>query len=57
MKRARMLRPKRERQVIQMGKGKNKEYSDQVINEVLEHWDRDVCKTTNQEGDREDEVD
>lgn len=43
--------------MIPMGKGKNKEYSDQVINEVLEHWDRDVCKTTNQEGDREDEVD
>lgn len=52
-----MLRQERERQVIQMGKGKNKEYSDRVINEVLEHWDRDVCKTTNQEGDREDEVD
>ncbi len=52
-----MLHPKRERQVIPMGKGKNKEYSDRVINEVLEHWDRDVCKTTNQEGDREDEVD
>jgi hypothetical protein len=52
-----MLRQERGRQVIQMGKGKNKEYSDRVINEVLEHWDRDVCKTTNQEGDREDEVD
>ena len=52
-----MLHPKRERQVRQMGKGENKEYSDRVINEVLERWDRDVCKTTNQEGDREDEVD
>lgn len=43
--------------MIQMGKGENKEYSDQVIKEILETWDRDVCKTTNQEGDREDEVD
>ncbi len=41
--------------MIQMGKGENKEYSDQVIKEILETWDRDVCKTTNQEGDREDE--
>ena len=38
-----------------MHKGENKEYSDQVIKEILETWDRDVCKTTNQEGDREDE--
>jgi len=43
--------------VIQMGKGENKEYSDQVIKEILETWDRDVCKTTNQEGDREHAVD
>ncbi len=40
-----------------MHKGENKEYSDQVIKEILKTWDRDVCKTTNQEGDREDEVD
>ena len=43
--------------MIQMGKGENKEYCTQVIKEILERWDRDVCKTTNQEGDREDEVD
>ena len=41
--------------MICRGKGENKEYSDQVIKEILETWDRDVCKTTNQEGDREDE--
>ena len=41
--------------MIPRGKGENKEYSDQVIKEILETWDRDVCKTTNQEGDREDE--
>ena len=41
----------------QMHKGENKEYSDQVIKEILEKWDRDVCKTTNQEGDREHEAD
>ena len=40
-----------------MHKGENKEYSDQVIKEILEKWDRDVCKTTNQEGDREHEGD
>lgn len=40
-----------------MYKGENKEYSDRVIKEILKNWDRDVCKTTNQEGDREDAVD
>lgn len=40
-----------------MHKGENKEYSDQVIKEILEKWDRDVCKTTKQEGDREHEAD
>lgn len=40
-----------------MYKGENKEYSDQVSKEILETWDRDVCKTTNQEGDREHEAD
>ena len=50
-----VLHPKRERQVIQMSKGENKDYCDQVIKEILKNWDRDVCKTTNQEGDREDE--
>ncbi len=40
-----------------MHKGENKEYSDQVIKESLKHWDRDVCKTTNQEGEEEHAVD
>ena len=40
-----------------MYKGENKGYSDRVIKEILKNWDKDVCKTTNQEGDREDAVD
>ena len=40
-----------------MHKGENKEYSDQVIKEILKNWDRDVCKTTNQEGEEEHAVD
>ena len=40
-----------------MYKGENKEYSDRVNKEILKNWDRDVCKTTNQEGDREHAVD
>lgn len=40
-----------------MYKGENKEYSDRVIKEILKNWDKDVCKTTNQEGDRANEID
>ena len=40
-----------------MHKGENKNYCDQVIKEILENWDRDVCKTTNQAGEEEPEVD
>ena len=40
------------------GKGENKEYCERVIKDILSQWDRTVCdKTTNQEGDREHEVD
>ena len=44
--------------MICRGKGKNKEHCNKVIGEVLEHWDEIMYgKTTNQEGEREDEVD
>ena len=44
--------------MICRGKGTNKEYCDKVIKEVLEHWDEIMYgKTTNHEGEREDEAD
>ncbi len=33
--------------MICRGKGENKEYSNKVIGEVLEHWDEIVCGITN----------
>lgn len=43
--------------MICRGKGENKEYSDKVIEEVLKNWDKIMHgKTTNQEGDKENEV-
>lgn len=42
--------------MICRGKGENKEYSDRVIRELLDHWDEIMYgKTTNQEGEEEDE--
>lgn len=43
--------------MIPRGKGENEEHCDKVIKEILEHWDETIGKTTNQEGDRENEVD
>lgn len=44
--------------MICRGKGENKEHSNKVIEEVLKHWEENVCgKTTNQKGDEEDEAD
>jgi len=44
--------------VICRGKGENKEYSDRVIGEVLEHWDEIMYgKTTIQKGEEEHEID
>ena len=44
--------------MIPRGKGENKEYSDRVIKEVLENWDKIMYgKTTIQEGEEKDEVD
>lgn len=43
--------------MICRGKGENKEHSDRVIKEVLKDWDEIMYgKTTNQEGEEEDEV-
>lgn len=42
--------------MICKGKGENKEYCDQVIKEILEHWDELVWgKTTNEAGENKDE--
>lgn len=39
------------------GQGENKEYCERVIRDILSQWDKTVCgKTTNQEGEGEDEV-
>lgn len=44
--------------MICRGKGQNKEHCDKVIKEILENWDKVMYgKTTNREGDRENEVD
>ena len=44
--------------MICRGKGENKEYSDRVIKEVLKDWDEIMYgKTTNQKGEKEDEID
>ena len=44
--------------MICRGKGENKEYGDRVIKEVLENWDKIMYgKTTNQKGEKEDEID
>lgn len=44
--------------MICRGKGENKEYGDKVIKEVLKNWDKIMYgKTTNQEGDMENETD
>lgn len=43
--------------MICRGKGENKEHCDKVIREVLEHWEETMYgKTTNQKGDKENEV-
>ena len=44
--------------MICTGRGENREYCDRVMKDILERYDDEVCgKTTNQEGDREHEVD
>ncbi len=43
--------------MICRGKGENKEYCDRVIREILENWEKEVDKTTNQKGEREDAAD
>ena len=44
--------------MICRGKGEDKECSDRVIGEVLEHWDEIMYgKTTNQKGEEENEAD
>ena len=44
--------------MICRGKGEDKEYSNKVIGEVLEHWDEIMYgKTTNQKGEEEKEAD
>lgn len=43
--------------MIPTGNGENKEHCDKVIREVLDRWDETMYgKTTNQKGDKEDEV-
>lgn len=44
--------------MIRKGKGENKEYSDRVIKEILENWNKTVyTRTTNREGEEEYETD
>lgn len=44
--------------MIPRGSGENKEYSDRVIREVVDHWDEIMYgKTTNRKGEEEHEVD
>jgi hypothetical protein len=46
------------KRLLYNGKGENKEYCDRVIKDILKQWEQNVSgKTTNQEGDRKNEVD